>query len=222
MGERVVRHQRSDVAEFRGFRFQEFAPRGNAVKKIGDADRVPAGKPVGFTPISFPPANSMRVPSARRPRASRSSRRETAAIDGSASPRNPSVAIESRSSAVRSFEVACRSKASSASSRSCRCRRQSRESCACRRIPLRRECESRPRIQRVLQQLLHHRRGPLDHFACGDAIGDSLRKYAMRCALGLVFTLYELFRPLRWRGEQPSPYFTSARLPLVEMPSKSN
>ena len=35
---------------------------------------------------------------------------------GSASPRNPSVAMESKSSAVRNLLVACRSKASSASS----------------------------------------------------------------------------------------------------------
>ena len=38
-------------------------------------------------------------------------------MDGSASPRKPSVAMESRSSAVRSLEVAWRSKASRASSR---------------------------------------------------------------------------------------------------------
>ena len=42
--------------------------------------------------------------------------RETDAIDGSASPRNPSVPMASRSSVVRSFDVACRSNASSASS----------------------------------------------------------------------------------------------------------
>src|SRR2546426_11860530 len=38
-------------------------------------------------------------------------------MEGSASPRNPSVAIDSRSSEERSFEVACRSKAMIASSR---------------------------------------------------------------------------------------------------------
>src|SRR5208283_2586166 len=44
-------------------------------------------------------------------------RRLTDAIDGSASPRNPRVAILSRSSVLRIFEVAWRSKASMASSR---------------------------------------------------------------------------------------------------------
>ena len=44
MREGVVRDQRSDVAEFRGFRFQKIAPRRHAVKKIGDADRRPRGQ----------------------------------------------------------------------------------------------------------------------------------------------------------------------------------
>src|SRR5437660_7728460 len=58
----------------------------------------------------------MRVPSASvSSRVSRSNR-ETAAIVGSASPRNPSVAIESRSSADLSLLVAWRSNASKASS----------------------------------------------------------------------------------------------------------
>src|SRR5579863_5378272 len=77
---------------------------------------VPAANPSGFTPTSFPPANSTRVPSSSSVARVCSSRRETAAIEGSASPRKPSVAIESRSSAVRSFDVAWRSNASSASS----------------------------------------------------------------------------------------------------------
>src|SRR5258708_195744 len=36
----------------------------------------------------------------------------------------------------------------------------------------------RPRIQRVFEQLLHDRRGPLDHFASGDLVCNVLRKYA--------------------------------------------
>src|SRR5712691_1940324 len=55
---------------------------------------VPGGKPAGFTLISLPPANSMRVPSASASSRVSSSKRDTAAIVGSASPRNPSVAIE--------------------------------------------------------------------------------------------------------------------------------
>ena len=77
---------------------------------------VPAGSPAGFTLISFPPANSTRVPCSSSAERVSSSRREMEAIDGRASPRNPSVEIESKSSAVRNFEVACRSNASRASS----------------------------------------------------------------------------------------------------------
>src|ERR1700676_4032510 len=77
---------------------------------------VPAGSPSGLTLTNLPPANSTRVPSSSSAARVCRSNRETAAIEGSASPRNPSVAIESKSSAVRSFDVACRSNASSASS----------------------------------------------------------------------------------------------------------
>src|SRR6185437_6008135 len=77
---------------------------------------VPTGTPAGFTPINSPPANSIRVPCSSSAARVSSVSRDTAAIEGSASPRNPSVAIESKSSAVRSFDVACRSNASSASS----------------------------------------------------------------------------------------------------------
>src|ERR1700678_2641935 len=57
----------------------------------------------------------MRVPSPSSASRVSSSRREIAAMVGKASPRNPSVAIESRSSAGRSLDVAWRSKASRAS-----------------------------------------------------------------------------------------------------------
>src|SRR5437899_2711121 len=77
---------------------------------------VPAGNPAGLTPMSLPPANSMRVPSASASSRVSSSNRETAAIVGKASPRNPRVAIESRSSADLSLLVAWRSNARSASS----------------------------------------------------------------------------------------------------------
>src|ERR1039458_10433629 len=59
----------------------------------------------------------MRVPVASSIDRVSSSRRETEAMEGSASPRNPSVEMESRSLTLRSLLVACRSKARSASSR---------------------------------------------------------------------------------------------------------
>ena len=77
---------------------------------------VPAGNPAGFTPSSLPPANSTRVPSGSDSSRVSSKSRETAAMDGSASPRKPRVAMERRSSAVLSLLVAWRSNASSASS----------------------------------------------------------------------------------------------------------
>ncbi len=77
---------------------------------------VPAGAPAGFTLTSFPPANSTRVPLSSSVARVSSTSRETAAIVGSASPRKPSVAIDSKSSAPLIFDVACRSKASSESS----------------------------------------------------------------------------------------------------------
>src|SRR2546430_444025 len=38
IGERVVGDQRGDVAQLGGFRFEEFAARGDGIKEIGDAD----------------------------------------------------------------------------------------------------------------------------------------------------------------------------------------
>ena len=65
----------------------------------------------------LPPAISMRVPVVSSAERVSSSSRETDAIEGKASPRKPSVEIESRSLTSRSLLVACRSKASRASSR---------------------------------------------------------------------------------------------------------
>ncbi len=48
IGQRVMGDQRSDVAKFGGVRFQEFAPRGNGVKKIRDAERGARGQPGGL------------------------------------------------------------------------------------------------------------------------------------------------------------------------------
>ncbi len=40
---------------------------------------------------------------------------------------------------------------------------------------------ARARIQRIFEQLLHHRRGPLDHFARRDLVRDSFRQVCV-CA----------------------------------------
>src|ERR1019366_1010314 len=65
----------------------------------------------------LPPASSTVVPTASSRARVSSNSRETDAMDGSASPRNPRVAIESRSLTSESLLVAWRSKANSASSR---------------------------------------------------------------------------------------------------------
>ena len=78
---------------------------------------VPNGRPASSTRAIFPPLISTTVPASSSAALVSSRRRETDAIDGSASPRNPSVATLSRSSVFLIFDVAWRSKASMASSR---------------------------------------------------------------------------------------------------------
>ena len=78
--------------------------------------RVPSGAPASVTDATTPPWTLISVP-VIAPRARvRSVRCETEAIDGSASPRNPSVAMAARSALVRILLVAWRSSASRASS----------------------------------------------------------------------------------------------------------
>src|SRR5258708_14626350 len=42
--QRVVRDQRSDVAQLRGVRLEKFSARGNAIKNVGDANRRSGGQ----------------------------------------------------------------------------------------------------------------------------------------------------------------------------------
>ena len=99
-------------------------------------------------------------------------------MEGRASPRKPRVAIESRSSAVRSLDVAWRSKARRASSRF---------------IPLAVVADADelaaagfdldadavgPGIERVLQQFLDHGGGAIDDFAGGDLVRHLVGKNA--------------------------------------------
>src|SRR3989441_8678168 len=86
-------------------------------KRSRTSTSVPAGRAISLTSRSFPPAISMRVPESSDATRVSSTSRETAAIEGRASPRNPSVEISNRSSAERILLVAWRSKASNASSR---------------------------------------------------------------------------------------------------------
>ena len=104
--------------------------------------------------------------------------RATDAMDGSASPRKPNVAIESRSSTVRSFEVAWRSKASRASSRLMPWP-SSADADQASSAALHLDADAHgSSVQGVLQQLLHHRCGPVHHLAGGDLVGNLIGKDA--------------------------------------------
>ncbi len=97
--------------------FRNFFRAGVLKKRSRTVIEVPEGSPASSTRAIFPPLISTTVPAASSAARVSSRSRDTDAIDGSASPRNPSVATLSRSSVFLIFEVACRSKASMASSR---------------------------------------------------------------------------------------------------------
>src|SRR5580704_17303735 len=100
---------------------------------------VPAGNPAGFTPTSLPPANSTRVPCSSSGVRVSSSSLEIDAIDGSASPRKPSVAIEGQQRVVVIHSDAVVDHA---------------DHLLAARFHLYAN-RSRPRVQRVFKQLLH-------------------------------------------------------------------
>ena len=91
MGQRIVCHQRGNMGELSGFRFQELLARRRVEKQITYGDRRTVRKPASSTRKIFPPLISTTMPSAPRRLESPGSRRETEAIDGRASPRNPKV-----------------------------------------------------------------------------------------------------------------------------------
>src|SRR6266481_5162897 len=78
---------------------------------------VPGASAASSQRSILPPAISTRAPVASSEARVSSSSRDTEAMEGSASPRNPSVPMESRSLTSRNLLVAWRSKASMASSR---------------------------------------------------------------------------------------------------------
>ena len=97
-----------------------------------------------------------------------SASRDTEAIDASASPRKPSVAIASRSSAGAILVVAWRA---TASGRSSRAMPAPSSTTRMRLTPPAGDVDvdlRRAGVERVLEQLLQRRRRPLDDFAGGD------------------------------------------------------
>ena len=173
MRERDAAERLVAMAPFGGFGAQELPPRGRV--EIELLRRSPSCR------RRSPPAPSDRR-CRRRPRCATraalpaardaSANRDTAAIDASASPRKPSVAIASRSSAVASFDVACRSTASASSSR-----RDARAVVGDADAPDAAAFDihvdlRRARIERVLEQLLQRRRRALDDLARGDLVDE--------------------------------------------------
>ena len=110
IGQRVMGDQRRDVTEFGGVGLRNLRPRWDAVEKIGNAYGRARSKAGWFNTDEFASREFHACAFGFAGVAASRSRRETAAMEGSASPRKPSVEMESRSSAVRSLFVAWRSK----------------------------------------------------------------------------------------------------------------
>ncbi len=99
-------------------------------------------------------------------------------MEGSASPRKPRVAMASRSSEVRSLEVAWRSKASSASSRTMpQPLSDDADELAAAAFDFDADAGGAG-VERVFEQLLDHGRRTVHHFAGGDLVGDLVGEYA--------------------------------------------
>ena len=172
MGQRVVRDQRSDMREFGGFGLEKFLARGRVEKKIADGDRGSGGRPDSSTLKILPPLISTTVPEGSPGSRVSRRRRQMEAIEGSASPRKPSVAMLSRSSAFLSLEVAWRSKASKASSRTMP---QPLSVIWISFLAAGFDLDfdaGGTGVERVLQKFFDDRSRPLHHLASSDLVGD--------------------------------------------------
>ena len=187
--------------------FQEFQPRRRGVEQVAHFDARAAAERRGL---------DLAISRRRRPRSPRRAARSawrvaiesraTAPIDGNASPRKPSVRIETRSSSA-SFEVAWRS---TASARSARVMPSPSSATRMSRRPppsVSTSMRLRAGIERVLDQLLDHARRPLDHLARGDAVDDGFGKLAdgheLRFGCDLAATVARIERR-RNPGQNPS------------------
>ena len=176
--QRVMRHQRSDVPQFGGLRFQEFSARRNAVKQIGHAHRSARGQPRRFHAQQLAPGKldpralllALRARFQQQPRY-RSDRRQRLAAksqrgDGKQVVRRAQlrsgVPLERQQRIVVAHPAAVVHHADHALAAGLHFDAH----------------RPRPGIQRVFEQLLHHRRRPLHHLARGDAVGYGFRQYA--------------------------------------------
>ena len=173
MRQAVVRDQRGDVRQLGLLGAQEFLARRDVEEQIAHRDGGAAAArdllaAQHFAARDFDARAGLLPPAS----AVSSSSRETEAMEGSASPRKPSVAMESRSFTSRSLLVAWRSKASSASSRSMP--QPSSAMRISRRPPVSTSMRMlvEPGVERVFEQFLDDGGRPLHHLAGRDLVGD--------------------------------------------------
>ena len=175
-----MRDQRCDVRQFSLLGAQKLLARRNVEEKIAHRDDRARDSPRSRrTAESCRPRSSTRVPVVSSADRVSSSSRETDPMEGSASPRKPSVAdLDSRSLTSCSLLVACRSKASRASSRSMP--QPLSEMRMSRRPPFSTSMRTSvdAGVERIFQQFLDDRRGPFDHFTRRDLVGDLIGKNA--------------------------------------------
>ena len=155
---------------------RNFRRAGTALNKWATSTRVPWGMPQSRTCISFPPLINNSVPFRACGVRVLKWNRDTLAMEGRASPRNPKVSMLSRSSASLTLLVACLSMASRASSglipeplSSIRTRE---------RPPFLNSISTLVAAASRLfsQQFLDHCSRSFNHFASGDLIGYAVGK----------------------------------------------
>ncbi len=173
-----MRHQRRDVAQLSRFGFQKVPARRNAVEKIGDADggadrqarrlhadELAAGKfDAGAVFLLGGPRLEQQARDRRDRRQrfpAKAQRGDRKQVIGGAQLRG-GVPLEGQQRVVVCHAAAVVDHADHALA--ARFNLDAHGTCA--------------GIERVLEQLLHHRGGPLDHLARGDAVGDCFRQYA--------------------------------------------
>ena len=134
--------------------------------------RVPTGMPTGSSSGSRPGRDRSRVPADASRCRDAMLTCATAAIDASASPRNPSVATSSSSAPFDSLLVACRVIERTRSSGWIPTPSSSTTIFASPASSSSTSTRPRPGVDRILDQLLHNRRGTLHHLPRRDLIGE--------------------------------------------------
>ena len=157
---------------------EEFAPRRRGEEQVGAPWRgCRAARPPVPAAVTRPPSTRIACACAAPCGREISCSRAAAPIEGSASPRKPSVVMRTRS-ASSSLDVQCRCTAS-ASSPGAMPLPSSTTSMRSMPPPSQRDRDPRGAgVERVLDQLLDRGGRPLDHLAGGDAIHQRLRQEA--------------------------------------------